>query len=466
MLCPKCGAENNVGTKLCEKCGQQLIKGKNLEQQSEPANESVEKMIENESIPKTKFWDKKKIAIAAALGLALLGSIIAAATIIPRISARNAAKARLDATVSDYESLSGDIKKLQADLESKREEAKKLLAGTKPEELADANVLQQLQTEIDASKGAKVTIPARAATAAAIDKQITSMETTKSTLEKKLASLNIAIGAISKGKQELAAKIEAERKAPKFSNTWNFRNDNYYSYTVTINIWQPLANAVAKSTTHPANSQLVLGSGYKAINPTYRQFNPATDIVIPGQMIVTNTTDGFSMNYDFQVKLDMLPMYTKVNYNFVYPGTGSSPFSPTDSTGKRFTIEQRFSSGAESTRYEIGGVMDNNWGLIGINFNKGLASKESKSHEFFIIVSNYYSSIDPNGDSYLLDHMTLQPLGNIKGKEYYNYYENDNKEYFYDTDHTLMMVGSNIPSRGSLEYLTLSGITGQIPQPK
>lgn len=151
-----------------------------------------------------------------------------------------------DEATKDFNILTGDISQLQDNFSKKIVESETLLSETKAENLADPNLLGQLQSEIDTAKNFSASVPNIASDIDAIKQQIQDMTTTKTELQKQFDSLDSAVSAIKESKKKLIAQIDGEKKAklqeaitPKdtYSITATDANGNKEKITIKIGKW-------------------------------------------------------------------------------------------------------------------------------------------------------------------------------------------------------------------------------------
>jgi hypothetical protein len=185
------------------------------------------------------------------------------------------------------------------------------------------------------------------------------------------------------------------------SRTWHFTNEQAgYSYDLIISFWEPLPDAKSGASGHPMDLKLLLGSECK--------FDPSTDLVIPGEIAIKNTTNGFPID------TSVAAIFNNRGGDFLDGG------SPTEYTGKgispgerdgRVSVESIFSNNdidceSFSSTNNYDQMQPNLISFKTINLGTG----QSSAHRFFTIVHNYFSPSLPEGDKELLDWIILRPF--------------------------------------------------------
>jgi hypothetical protein len=186
-----------------------------------------------------------------------------------------------------------------------------------------------------------------------------------------------------------AAVTTAE--AVNHSNSWYFANKSGYTYTFTIKIWEPILDAESGVSVHPANTDSVLGGAC--------EFDPVTDLAIPGQYAVEYTTEKFSSD---NIEVYMLFL------NDLSTGPYSGPGVPPAQGDNRLSVEQFYLDGPICENYSSTGWGPSNFGgkWADYSFSYGQIGAAG----FFIIVHDYFSPVTPNGDTALLDWIIIRPM--------------------------------------------------------
>lgn len=156
----------------------------------------------------------------------------------------------------------------------------------------------------------------------------------------------------------------------------NYTNDQGYSYSVTVKIWDPIQNAKVGKTTHPDYSANVLQSS---------SFNASTDLVVPAAFVIQNTTKQFSI--PVSIAADMTEISASDERVHTYPDV---------------TVEQFFSN-PEDTNIPSSPVFSVQW-------NNPLTPNQTAKQDFFVIIHNYYTPKTPQGDTTLLDRIGIHPV--------------------------------------------------------
>lgn len=137
--------------------------------------------------------------------------------------------------VSNFDTLSGEVQQLQSHLSSKIQTGENLVATTKGEELADASLLESLQSEIDSANKLLGDVPEIASETDLINQQVQELTLKKDELQKQCDSLDSAVNAIGDSKE---AKLQ-EAISPKnsYSITATDSNGNKQRVTIRIGSW-------------------------------------------------------------------------------------------------------------------------------------------------------------------------------------------------------------------------------------
>lgn len=201
------------------------------------------------------------------------------------------------------------------------------------------------------------------------------------------------------------------------SNEWKYKNEQGFSYTIQINIWEPLSGENAVGTAHPADSSRKLGAA--------ASFDPVTDIAVPVSAIVINTTE----HEQFETVLGVSFILNTAGRE--YTGSG---IAPTRDDG-RITVELFYSDGPTVKQFSS----TNLWGYAqtggwGVTWSDATKTGAVRRTNFFVIVHNYYSPATPEGDLALLDWITLRPMRSSA----------DPFSGFYDADETYIFGASKV----------------------
>jgi Alpha-tubulin suppressor and related RCC1 domain-containing proteins len=208
------------------------------------------------------------------------------------------------------------------------------------------------------------------------------------------------------------------------SNVWHFANESGYKYTFTIKIWNPILEAKSDIPLHPANAEDTLGSA--------SEFDPITDLAIPAQFVVDYTT----ANFNSDIEAGAL---------FVNDSSSTGPYSgsgvPPVRGDKRINVELFYPDGPKSIVYSS----TNLWGYgeadsFGAKWSS-MANGQTGHLEFFIIIHNYFSPAIPEGDTALLDWITLRPMG------VYGFRDADNKNPDIYSDVGITLSGKVVKSQ-------------------
>ncbi len=190
--------------------------------------------------------------------------------------------------------------------------------------------------------------------------------------------------------------------------TWTFANQSGYSYRMSFTVGTP--GRYRKDETHPASSTAVYGSACS--------INAATDLVIPVTWSATATTSG----YKTQIAMRALISKTGI----AYTGAGIAPFDGDN----RVLIEQYFSSGPVCDTESSTNI----WGYghsdgFGVQFNDPIAEGGRAQAAFTIIVKNYFTPATPQGDTVLLDWISIRPLFGGDNSDAANVYHDTGDTY-------------------------------------
>lgn len=246
MKCRNCNEENISSAKFCKNCGEKFSKIKDESRPlvlvgneihfpgeiKEPKNQDNPQTAQVDSIVFTKTQKM--------IGAIIVAIVILAVGILVYIVSQNNQKT---ASISSFNNLASNIKQLQTDIAKKIAEDGTLLSATKKKDVADSNVLDKLQNEIDSAKKVSVDVPQIASDTVAIKQQIQDLTSKKSELQKQSDNLDGAVSAIKSSKQKLTDQIAAEKAAklieaitPKDSHSITVTDSNGNKEKITIKI--------------------------------------------------------------------------------------------------------------------------------------------------------------------------------------------------------------------------------------
>jgi len=196
--------------------------------------------------------------------------------------------------------------------------------------------------------------------------------------------------------------------------SWNFANQSGYSYRMSFTVGAP--GRFHKDETHPASSAARYGSACS--------IDAATDLVIPVTWSATATTSG----YKTRIAMRALIQQTGV----AYTGAGIAPYDGDD----RVLIEQYFTSGPVCNTESSTNI----WGYghsdgFGVQFNDPIAEGDRAQAAFTVIIKNYFTPATPQGDTALLDWISIRPLFGGDNSDAANVY--------HDTGDTYLGIYSN-----------------------
>jgi hypothetical protein len=175
-----------------------------------------------------------------------------------------------------------------------------------------------------------------------------------------------------------------------------------YTSTVKITLWQPVPKGVQWPVAHPGDST--------AVFPQPDGFDPSTDIVIPYELTLTNTTKGFDISD------------AKLAYKIATDTKSADQFSTPRSLDTFDWVDNSWQSNTWSVSinntygrpYVWAEMQQPNGGdVVGYpNFSWGsLASGESQSVVSFLVYHDQVTPAEPRGTKSALSHLALTALG-------------------------------------------------------
>ena len=258
----------------------------------------------------------------------------------------------------DFDSAVKNFKETQGRLSDKIAESEKFLLSTKPDDLADSNVLDKLRSEVDLGKKLIWDVPEKATDAARVNRQIQDISTKENELRTQYDTLCTAIEAVNSSKKALADRIAEESKFKPGNNFSYEPENNGYSAVVKVNTWrgQPGDNT-AKS--HPADSSVQIPA------------MPNSSCLIPVEVTFQITTPSQSFTTDLMYSLGgsgTMKVVGSVNVYIDNKWTVATPYSA-------------FSGGGLSKVY------------------RGLKRGQSGKILCYIEITNYYTPEFPDGST-------------------------------------------------------------------
>jgi hypothetical protein len=169
--------------------------------------------------------------------------------------------------------------------------------------------------------------------------------------------------------------------ASSHSATWSFSNSQNYTYDMTLSLGELIKGSAAAGVAHPDEPKFVVGANCP--------IDAVTDAVIPGSMTVTATTVGFA---------------TPISARFRLTDGGSDLNSRFDG---KISVDVDYGQcfALNSENYSLTGG-------VGVTWQTPFTKGESGRMNFFIIIHDYYSPANPNGDTgYLSGEEVVPDLG-------------------------------------------------------
>lgn len=157
-----------------------------------------------------------------------------------------------------------------------------------------------------------------------------------------------------------------------YSASWNYENPQSYTFTMEVRFGAPLSGETAGGAVHPLDSALVVDD--------VCDFDPQTDAVVFGQLVVTATTEGFD---------------TDIGTAFTVNPLGDDVTTGSHDDG-RVGIAQSFADGPECEY-----LSSENYGVedARVHWSEPVPSGETRTHEFYAVLHAYYSPSAPEGDT-------------------------------------------------------------------
>jgi len=182
--------------------------------------------------------------------------------------------------------------------------------------------------------------------------------------------------------------------------TWDFKRGDGYTCSVTFTVWAPPPANVSSAFGHPAAAS-------DAVDPT-ADWDPKTDLVIPFQVKVENTTSGFELS-DARTMVVLFGLHlgsSKLEISADHPKLMVSMFffsdGPSTTNWQVYTDDEGFGPGVK-----VMGANTNDDSTI-ITWST-LSPQASSTVNAFIILHDYYSPASPAGAKALLSHLAAVP---------------------------------------------------------
>ena len=182
------------------------------------------------------------------------------------------------------------------------------------------------------------------------------------------------------------------------SATWKLKRDDDYQCEMTISVWSAFPPHSSGTLTHPADSKVTVSSE--------SDFDPKTDIVIPIQLKVKNTTP----NFDFENLVAMvsmrglaMPKDTKKSYSkaldqifFLDDGRNTDKL-----VASVVGADSLAGPGMSVTNADLSGLSSITWASLAPNA-LGIANG-------VVIFHDYFAPSTPSGSKEMLGYLALQP---------------------------------------------------------
>lgn len=185
---------------------------------------------------------------------------------------------------------------------------------------------------------------------------------------------------------------------------WAYENPQAYTFDMEIRFGDPLDHEEAEEAVHPEDEDLVVGQTC--------DFDPQTDAVIFGQLVATATTEGFD---------------TDISAAYTVNALGDQ-VSGGDHGDGRIEIAQGFSGGPECEY-----LASENFGVedARVHWSEPVPTGEQRTHDFFVVLREYFSPTAPDGDvAWLESHGFTPNFGgsNTSDEERQQIYQPDTSE--------------------------------------
>lgn len=391
MICPNCGYETEEDILFCEECGYSFTSEGNTTQASEECIKSSEDIIDDTEIlnegnfsgsenseaesltpKKKKFAEKfeenkkKYIIIGACVIFALAALIFTWSFILDKQTA-----------VKDFNTAVSNISNKQEDIASKIKDSETLLSQTSSSDVAEANVLTDLQSAIDTAKNYSVDIPQISAKTSDIKKQTQDLANLLATLQSQYDDLTKNYSAVGSSVQK---KIQAA-VSEKHTYSYVRQDKNGYKQKVTITIGNWIKGSDTKLLQQAwknfggEGDYPVINSYQSNVYTSGPAVDYATSIVIFGTVKVENLSTEFSAN-----------KYNNGNSNIAFNIAGlnksnSSLYDP-----------------VQVIAYESETKKQSNWGYGSIFITPKIEKNSWGPVKFYICVQNVFTPNYPDGD--------------------------------------------------------------------
>lgn len=183
--------------------------------------------------------------------------------------------------------------------------------------------------------------------------------------------------------------------------TWKYKRSDGYTSSVTFTVWTPVPKDVSSAFGHPEDAN-------GAVDPT-ADYDPTTDVAIPFQVKLANTTSGFDLS-DARTLVQLFGL-----------SLGSSKMEISPDHPKLMDTILFFSDGRSTDNWQV--YTENQFGYwyvkvmpantddtpIIISWS-ALSSQASSTVNAFIVLHDYYSPATPAGARELLTRIAANPM--------------------------------------------------------
>ena len=183
--------------------------------------------------------------------------------------------------------------------------------------------------------------------------------------------------------------------------TWKYKRGDGYTSSVTFTVWTPVPKDVSGAFGHPEDAS-------STVDPT-ADYDPTTDVAIPFQVKLENTTSGFDLN-DARTLVQLFGL-----------SLGNSKMEISMDHPKLMDTILFFSDGRSTDNWQV--YTENQLGywyvkVMPANTDdtpiiitwSALSPKASSTVNAFIILHDYYSPATPAGATALLSRIAANPM--------------------------------------------------------
>jgi hypothetical protein len=188
-----------------------------------------------------------------------------------------------------------------------------------------------------------------------------------------------------------------------FSYDWSNKNDQGYSWIVTLTEWTPIIGGNEDVIQHPYNSEF-------SVTTSDEDYDSAKDAIIPVMISLKNTTEGF----DLENAASVLYFHVAQCNDSTVTNDLNTPktidvfsYSPSRGTSVYKYYLQSYTDLGKNTGVEVSASLSDD-GSPGLWWNP-ISSGKTVNALFFVIIHNFITPANPKGNLNLLDYVAIFP---------------------------------------------------------